>query len=92
MHRRVLRVSARDACVHRMHHPMRDAEKTQRCDDHYRHDRHWHGRHRHDHHFPDGEIVLVTRLYPGQHATVLQLPALPSGVNDREQPSHAAAE
>ena len=42
--------------------------------------------------FPDGEIVLVTRLYPGQHATVLQLPALPSGVNDREQPSHAAAE
>jgi len=40
--------------------------------------------------FPDGEIVLVTRLYPGQHATVLQLPALPSSVNDVEQLSHAA--
>jgi hypothetical protein len=25
--------------------------------------------------FPDGEIVLVTRLREGQHATVLQLPA-----------------
>ena len=24
--------------------------------------------------FPDGEIVLLTRLRPGQHATVLQLP------------------
>jgi hypothetical protein len=40
--------------------------------------------------FPEGEIVLVTRLCPGQHATVLQLPALPSSVNDMEQPSHAA--
>src|SRR5215831_2254355 len=27
--------------------------------------------------FPDGEIVLVTRLCEGQHATVLQLPASP---------------
>ena len=26
--------------------------------------------------FPDGEIVLVTQLRAGQHATVLQLPAL----------------
>lgn len=25
--------------------------------------------------FPDGRVVLVTRLRPGQHATVLQLPA-----------------
>jgi hypothetical protein len=25
--------------------------------------------------FPDGQIVLLTRLYEGQHATVLQLPA-----------------
>jgi hypothetical protein len=25
--------------------------------------------------FPDGEIVLVTQLRAGQHATVLQLPA-----------------
>ena len=36
----------------------------------------------HDHHahhdaleFPDGQIVMVTRLIPGQRATVLQLPA-----------------
>jgi hypothetical protein len=27
--------------------------------------------------FPGGQIVLVTRLVPGQTATVLQLPALP---------------
>jgi hypothetical protein len=27
--------------------------------------------------FPDGEIVLVTKLAGGQHATVLQLPASP---------------
>jgi hypothetical protein len=26
--------------------------------------------------FPDGQIVLVTRLCEGQHATVLQLPAI----------------
>ena len=26
-------------------------------------------------HFPNGQIVLVTRLFPGQVATVLQLPA-----------------
>lgn len=26
--------------------------------------------------FPDGRVVLVTRLVEGQHATVLQLPAL----------------
>ena len=35
----------------------------------------------HTHHdaleFPDGEIVLLTRLVPGQQATVLQLPAAP---------------
>ena len=35
----------------------------------------------HTHHdaleFPDGEIVLLTRLVAGQHATVLQLPAAP---------------
>ena len=33
--------------------------------------------------FPDGQIVLVTRLCEGQHATVLQLPAQP-------QPAEAA--
>jgi hypothetical protein len=27
--------------------------------------------------FPDGRIVLLTRLVPGQRATVLQLPAQP---------------
>jgi hypothetical protein len=27
--------------------------------------------------FPNGGIVLLTRLYEGQHATVLQLPAQP---------------
>jgi len=27
--------------------------------------------------FPDGQIVLLTRLCEGQHATVLQLPAAP---------------
>jgi hypothetical protein len=34
----------------------------------------------HEHHdaleFPGGQVVLLTRLRPGQHATVLQLPAL----------------
>jgi hypothetical protein len=36
----------------------------------------------HSHHdaleFPDGEVVLLTELWEGQHATVLQLPALPT--------------
>ena len=31
--------------------------------------------------FPNGEIVLVTRLCEGQHVTVLQLPASPHSVN-----------
>jgi hypothetical protein len=37
--------------------------------------------------FPDGEIVLLTRLCEGQHATVLQLPASPHPVNaaDRQK-------
>ena len=26
---------------------------------------------------PDGQIVLLTKLAPGQHATVLQMPASP---------------
>jgi hypothetical protein len=29
--------------------------------------------------FPDGKIVLVTRLVEGQRATVLQMPAVPRG-------------
>jgi len=40
--------------------------------------------------FPNGDIVLVTRLSEGQHATVLQLPALPRSESDTEQPKHAA--
>ena len=36
---------------------------------------------------PDGEMVLLTRLCEGQHATVLQLPASPRPVNavDRQK-------
>jgi hypothetical protein len=44
----------------------------------------------HAHHdaleFPDGKIVLLTQLSEGQHATVLQLPALSSDpVHDKER-------
>jgi hypothetical protein len=36
--------------------------------------------------FPDGKIVLLTQLSEGQHATVLQLPALLSvAVGDKER-------
>ena len=35
--------------------------------------------------FPDGKIVLLTRLCEGQHATVLQLPALPRVTVDDAQ-------
>ena len=34
--------------------------------------------------FPDGEIVLLTRMCEGQHATVLQLPASARPVNAAE--------
>jgi hypothetical protein len=34
--------------------------------------------------FPDGEIVLLTRLCEGQHVTVLQLPASSRPVNAAE--------
>jgi hypothetical protein len=34
--------------------------------------------------FPNGEIVLVTRLYEGQRATVLQLPVSPRTINEIE--------
>src|SRR6516225_5554999 len=40
--------------------------------------------------FPNGEIVLVTRLSEGQHATVLQLPALSHKVNGADEVRHAA--
>ena len=35
--------------------------------------------------FPDGQIILLTRLCEGQHATVLQLPASPRATNEAEQ-------
>ena len=35
--------------------------------------------------FPNGQIVLLTRLCEGQHATVLQLPAFPRPVNAAEE-------
>jgi hypothetical protein len=34
--------------------------------------------------FPNGQIVLLTRLCEGQHATVLQLPAAPRIVSEAE--------
>ena len=34
--------------------------------------------------FPDGQVILVTRLCAGQHATVLQLPASERPVNAAE--------
>ena|SRR6516164_9191618 len=40
--------------------------------------------------FPNGEIVLVTRLCEGQHATVLQLPVSPHSVNGEVELKHAA--
>jgi hypothetical protein len=35
--------------------------------------------------FPDGQIVLLTRLCEGQHATVLQLPAFPHARSQAEE-------
>lgn len=44
----------------------------------------------HAHHdaleFPDGRVVLVTRLCKGQHATVLQLPVSAQPVHEMETP------
>src|SRR5215467_3187449 len=40
--------------------------------------------------FPDGGILLVTRLCEGQHARVLQLPASPHSVKDEVELKHAA--
>ena len=41
--------------------------------------------------FPGGQIVMVTRLVPGQTATVLQLPAAPHDHSDTKQPQIAQA-
>jgi hypothetical protein len=35
--------------------------------------------------FPDGQVVKLTRLRAGQHATVLQLPTSPHATNEAEQ-------
>ncbi len=35
--------------------------------------------------FPDGQIVLLTQLREGQHATVLQLPVSPRATSEAEQ-------
>ena len=47
----------------------------------------------HSHHdaleFPDGEVVLLTELWEGQHATVLQLPASPTR-SEAEAQTHAS--
>ena len=40
--------------------------------------------------FPNGEIMLITRLCEGQHATVLQLPASRHSVKDEVELKHAA--
>src|SRR5262249_35158128 len=41
--------------------------------------------------FPDGQIVLVTRLCEGQRATVLQLPASPRVTREAQEQMHASA-
>ena len=40
--------------------------------------------------FPDGQVVKLTRLRAGQHATVLQLPASPRATNEAEQQKRAS--
>lgn len=40
--------------------------------------------------FPDGRVILVTRLVEGQHATVLQLPAT-TGENEKRSAAPAKA-
>jgi len=48
----------------------------------------------HRHHdaleFPDGQMVLLTSLCEGQHATVLQLPAQPVTAKEVEEQTRAA--
>jgi hypothetical protein len=40
--------------------------------------------------FPDGQIVMLTRLCEGQHATVLQLPAAPRTEEEAEEQKRIA--
>jgi hypothetical protein len=35
--------------------------------------------------FPDGQLILLTQLEPGQRATVLQLPAIPARETEPEK-------
>jgi hypothetical protein len=42
--------------------------------------------------FPGGQVVLVTRLTPGQRATVLQMPATEHAHDHRAAPEWTAAE
>ena len=42
--------------------------------------------------FPDGQLVLLTRLIKGQHATVLQLPAAASRPTEEESTRTAVLE
>jgi hypothetical protein len=48
----------------------------------------------HAHHdaleFPDGQVVLLTRLCEGQHAIVLQLPAAPRTEEEAEEQKRVA--
>jgi hypothetical protein len=41
--------------------------------------------------FPDGQLVLLTHLKVGQHATVLQLPAQAEGSHERDPAQERAA-
>jgi hypothetical protein len=41
--------------------------------------------------FPDGRVVLVTRLRPGQHATVLQLPVRPYAATEAKSEQRPAS-
>lgn len=42
--------------------------------------------------FPDGQIVLITRLIPGQRATVLQMPVLPHAPGSAEDEAQSPQE
>lgn len=48
----------------------------------------------HTHHdaleFPDGQVVMLTQLVPGQYASVLQLPAAPRTAQEAEEQKRAA--
>ncbi len=42
--------------------------------------------------FPGGQLVMVTRLVPGQHATVLQLPAKSQPHEQKDEARQSTAE